>query len=42
MLEILRSELEVAMGLTGMTDVRHLDRDALLEGGVRERADPTA
>ncbi len=41
MLEILRGELEVAMGLTGVTDVRAFGRDALLESTVRELVDPT-
>jgi len=41
MLEILRGELDVAMGLTGVTDVRRFGRDALLENVVREQVDPT-
>ncbi len=42
MLEIMRGELEVAMGLTGVTDVRHFSREAVLAGGVGEPVDPTA
>ncbi len=41
MLEILRGELDVAMGLTGVTDARRFGRDALLENVVREQVDPT-
>jgi L-lactate dehydrogenase (cytochrome) len=33
-LRILRSEMEVALGLTGVTDVADLSRDALVDGGA--------
>ena len=31
MLRILRGEMEVALGLTGVTDVRDLNRSALID-----------
>ncbi|MCU0268135.1 MAG: L-lactate dehydrogenase [Acidimicrobiales bacterium] len=37
-LRILRDELEVALGLTGVGDVRDLDRSALVDGGRRAAA----
>jgi isopentenyl diphosphate isomerase/L-lactate dehydrogenase-like FMN-dependent dehydrogenase len=34
-LQIIREEMEVAMGLTGVADVHRLDRSALVDDGRR-------